>query len=285
MDTYGVRDVERLLHVSPSTLRSLVAAGFVTPARGPRNSWRFSFQDLIVLRTAQALAAARVPTRRILKALRELRRSLPESMPLSGLSLGAEGDRVAVRDGRARWQADSGQYLLELGGDGANATLRTISRAATNAGTAVPSLRGPAAAARSPRDPYAEALELEATDPQAALRAYDEAIAADPAHLDARINRALLLHEAGRHAEAKSAYADALETCGADPTLLFNLGVLLEDMSQLGDAVRVYRAAITVDPRLADGHYNIALLYRRLGRPREAIRHMSLYRRLTRSRV
>jgi tetratricopeptide (TPR) repeat protein len=284
MDSYGVRDVERLLHVSPATLRSLVVAGFVTPARGPRNSWRFSFQDLIVLRTAQALAAARVPTRRILKALRELRRSLPASMPLSGLSLGAEGDRVAVRDGAARWQADSGQYLLELGSDAASATLRTISRAATNAGSAAPSLRGSVAAVRPARDPYAEALELEAPDPQAALRAYDEAIAADPAHLDARINRALLLHEAGRHAEAKSAYADALETCGADPTLLFNLGVLLEDMSQLGDAVRVYRAAITVDPRLADGHYNIALLYRRLGRARDAIRHMSLYRRLTRSR-
>ena len=281
MDTYGVRDVERLLHVSHSTLRGLVAAGFVTPARGPRNSWRFSFQDLIVLRTAQALAAARVPTRRILKALRELRRSLPESMPLSGLSLGAEGDHVAVRDGATRWQADSGQYLLELGADATSGTLRAISRGAANGRTAS---QTPPAAARSERDPYAEALELEATDPQAALRAYDAAIAADPAHLDARINRALLLHEAGRHAEAKSAYADALETCGADPTLLFNLGVLLEDMSQLGDAVRVYRAAITVDPRLADGHYNLALLYRRTGRPREAIRHMSLYRRLTRSR-
>ena len=37
---------------------ALVEAGFVTPGRGPRNSLRFSFQDLIVLRTAQALAAA-----------------------------------------------------------------------------------------------------------------------------------------------------------------------------------------------------------------------------------
>lgn len=32
---------------------------------------------------------------------------------------------------------------------------------------------------------------------------------------------------------------------------------------------------------MADGHYNLALLYEKLGRPREALRNMSQYRRLT----
>ena len=64
MHSYGVRDVEKLLRLPRSTIRSLIEAGFVSPARGPRNSWRFSFQDLIVLRTAEALAAANVPRRR-----------------------------------------------------------------------------------------------------------------------------------------------------------------------------------------------------------------------------
>jgi len=68
---YGARDVERLLRLPRATLRALVAAGFVTPARGPRNAWRFSFQDLIVLRTAQALADAHVPQRRIIKSVRD----------------------------------------------------------------------------------------------------------------------------------------------------------------------------------------------------------------------
>ena len=35
---YGVRDVERLLHIPRNTLRALVAAGFVKPARGVRPS-------------------------------------------------------------------------------------------------------------------------------------------------------------------------------------------------------------------------------------------------------
>ena len=83
--------MEKLLHLPRSTVRALIEAGFVTPSRGPRNALRFSFQDLIVLRTAQALTAAKVPARRITKSLKELRRHLPPSMPLSGLSIGAVG--------------------------------------------------------------------------------------------------------------------------------------------------------------------------------------------------
>ena len=77
MHPYGVRDVEKLLGLGRSTIRTLIAAGFVSPERGPRNAWRFSFQDLIVLRTAQGLSASLVPYRRITKALKELRRNLP----------------------------------------------------------------------------------------------------------------------------------------------------------------------------------------------------------------
>ena len=90
MHQYGVRDVEKLLRLPRSTIRALIAAGFVSPARGPRSEWRFSFQDLIVLRTAQALADANVPQRRITRSVRELRRHLPDAMPLSGLSICAQ---------------------------------------------------------------------------------------------------------------------------------------------------------------------------------------------------
>ena len=48
--------------------------------------------DLIVLRTAQALAAANVPRRRITRSMKELHRHLPGAMPLSGLSICAEGE-------------------------------------------------------------------------------------------------------------------------------------------------------------------------------------------------
>src|SRR5690348_11634762 len=121
--TYGVRDVEKLLRLPRSTIRSLIAAGFVTPARGARNAWLFSFQDLIVLRTAQALAGASIPHRRIVRALKDLRSRLPDTMPLSGLSIGAIADQVVVREGGTRWQAESGQYVLAFEGDPAAGSL------------------------------------------------------------------------------------------------------------------------------------------------------------------
>ncbi len=112
-----MHDVQRLLRLPRSTIRSLVHAGFVTPSRGARGAWRFSFQDLIVLRTAQALVDANVPARRITRSIRELKKRLPDAMPLSGLAIGAVADRVVVREGGARWQAESGQYLLEFEAD------------------------------------------------------------------------------------------------------------------------------------------------------------------------
>ena len=115
-----MQEVEKLLRLPRSTIRALIDAGFVSPARGPRKAWRFSFQDLIVLRTAQALVAANVPRKRINRSVKELRRHLPDSMPLSGLSICAVADRVVVKEGASRWQADSGQYLLGFEGDPAS---------------------------------------------------------------------------------------------------------------------------------------------------------------------
>ncbi len=271
MHQYGVHDVEKLLHLSRSTIRALTAAGFVSPARGPRNAWLFSFQDLVVLRTAQALVAAKVPGKRITRSLRELRRHLPEKMPLSGLSICAVADRVIVREGASRWHAESGQYLLAFDGDPADGSLTVMERSEPEA---VPSAE----------DWFERAVALESEDLEAALHAYGQAIAADPALLEAHINLGSLLHEAGRHAEAERAYRAAIKAQGNDATLLYNLGVLLEDMDRGREAMAAYEAALRDNPALADCHYNLALLCDRLGKPKEAIRHMAQYRRLTNTR-
>lgn len=271
MQRYGVRDVEKLLRLPRSTIRALVTAGLVTPERGPRRSWLFSFQDLIVLRTAQALTAAKVPQRRITRSVKELRRRLPDAMPISGLAIGAVADRVVVREGGSRWQADSGQYLLGFEGDPAEGSLNVIERPK------------PAAPAEK-SDWFETALALEREDPEAAGRAYERAIAADPARLDARLNLGRLLHETGRRAKAEHVYREALRTGGRDPVLCFNLGALLDDMGRKVEASEAYEQALRGDPAMADCHYNLALLCEELGKPRKAIRHMAQYRRLTGSR-
>jgi len=269
---YGVRDVETLLRLPRSTIRALIAAGFVSPTRGPRGAWRFSFQDLIVLRTAQALVAASVPRRRITKSMSELRRRLPASMPLSGLSIGAVGSRVVVREGASRWRADSGQYVLDFEGDPAEGALSVIER---QRATTSPS---------GATEWFERGLALERTEPDAAIDAYERAIAADPAFLDAYINLGRLLHETRRFAAAERAYREAIETCGRDSVLLYNLGVLLDDMRRTVEAVVAYEGAVARDPAFADCHYNLALAYEKLARPKEALRHMARYRVLLRQR-
>ena len=268
MHAYGVRDVEKLLGLPRSTIRALISAGFVTPARGPRRAWLFSFQDLIVLRTAQTLVEANVPSRRITRSVRELRRHLPDAMPLSGLSISAVADRVVVRGRAGRWQAESGQYLLEFDGDPANGSLSVIER------------RNAAETTESAQVWFDKAAALERTDAAAATRAYERAIAINRLFLDARINLGRLLHECGHLAKAEQAYREAVQICGNDPLLLYNLGVLLDDMDRLVPAMEAYEAALTADPDLADGHYNLALLFEKLKKPKDAIRHMARYRAL-----
>ena len=275
MHPYGVRDVEKMLRLSRGTIRSLVDAGFVSPARGPRNTLRFSFRDLVVLRTARALSESQVPAKRITRAIRELRRQLPEAMPLSGLAICAVGDRVVVREGDSRWQAESGQYLLALENDPAG-TIRVVEPTEAPAIAARPQPTRVAPAHML----FAEAEALEPHDPESALRVYAQAIAADPAHVDARVNSVRLLHELGRLREAERACRNALAACGDEPLLHYNFGVVLEDLGQPADAAAAYEAALRIDPDLVDCLYNLALLDEKLGRRQAAIRHLARYRRL-----
>ena len=81
-----------------------------------------------MLRTARALIDAKIPTKRIHRSLESLRRDLPESMPLSGLSISAVGDHVVVRDGASQRQVESGQYLLGLEVSLENGELHVVAR-------------------------------------------------------------------------------------------------------------------------------------------------------------
>jgi tetratricopeptide (TPR) repeat protein len=276
MPSYSVHDVERVLHLSRSTIRGLVAAGFVKPERGARREYRFTFRDLIVLRTARALIEAKVPRKRIRRSLEDLRRHLPETVPLSGLSICAVGERVVVRDGKTRWEADNGQYLLGLDVLLENGVLHMVER--SEAGT--DPTNGHEVGPKTAEQWFIEGLELESADVRAARRAYEHAVKLDPHHLASWINWGRLLHEQGATAEADKVYQRALAQCGPDPLLMFNRGVLLEDLGNAGAAVEAYQAAIEEDPDLADCHYNLARIYEAQGKLQHAIRHLGQYRRL-----
>ena len=229
MHQFGLRDVQRLLHLPRSTIRTLVDAGFVSPVRGPRNAWRFSFQDLIVLRTAQSLAAAKVPARRIALAMKELRRHLPGSMPLSGLSISADANRVVVRDGAHRWQADSGQYLLAFEGSPADGSLSVLERPAPE----------PQAAADDVDAYINRGCQLhEAGLFPEAERAYRQGIERCGDEPLLFYNLGVLLEDMGRSAEAIEAYEAAVHLDVELADGHYNLALLYETLGKGREAIR-----------------------------------------------
>lgn len=284
MTAYSVRDVSAALGLPSRTIYSLVRSGLVVPARGPRRQLRFSFQDILALKTAHGLMAAATSRRRITRAIAALRRQLPPELPLAGLRIRAIGDRVVVQEKTRTWDAESGQGVLSFEVTAKNARLHVIA------------LDVPREAANEPRDEpsrntpepaqidqwFADALSLEESAPPAARKRYEQIIAADATHASAYINCGRLLHEAHEWNEAERLYRMAIELCGGSTLLLFNLGVLLEDENRTEEAIAAYQQALQFDPDHGDSHYNLARIFEAAGRAHHAIRHFNRYRALTR---
>jgi tetratricopeptide (TPR) repeat protein len=201
--------------------------------------------------------------------LEDLRKHLPETVPLSGLSISAVGDRVVVRDGNGHFQVDDGQYVLGFDVSVEKGVLRVVERKPEPEPTPTQTTNW-----------FEEGLRLEQSDSDAARSAYERAVQDDPTNAAAWTNWGRLLHELNQPREAEALYRRALDSCGPDAVLLFNLGVLLEDLGKTTAALETYQHAIVEDPNLADCHYNLARLYESIGKPQHAIRHLGQYRRL-----
>jgi len=98
------------------------------------------------------------------------------------------------------------------------------------------------------------------------------------------VNLGRLLHEAGEIHAALLHYRSALRARPGDATAAFNVGVALEDLHMVADAIIAYEHAITIDPQSADAHYNVARLLEQSGKPEVAVKHLLIYRQLTREK-
>src|SRR5262249_19765739 len=151
-----------------------------------------------------------------------------------------------------QFQVDDGQYVLGFDVSVEDGMLRVVER------------HEPPAVESEPDDDedwFARGLELEETDPEGAIGAYERAAYVDPENIAAWTNWGRLLHEQGRTLDAERVYRRALDESGPDAVLLFNFGVLLEDIGRAGVALETYKLALVEDPNLADCHYNLARLY------------------------
>jgi tetratricopeptide (TPR) repeat protein len=270
MHAYDTKDLERLFGLPASTVRALARAGNIHPVRRA-GKLHYSFQDLVVLRTASALRAAKISPRKINKTLQELRSALPAGSALNKVSLTALGNRIAIREGQTLRESGSGQYALALEIVEEKGRLHVITR--QDAAAAAPGNGADTGA----DEHYARGLALEDGNPQAAREAYELCLKADPGHLEARINLGRLLHLAGQLTAAERVYRPGAKT---DPFIAFNLAVVLEDLKREPDAILAYREALAMDPQFADAHFNLARLYERAKDPKASLRHLLAYRRM-----
>jgi tetratricopeptide (TPR) repeat protein len=282
---YTTREAAEFVGMSESMIRSCVRSGLLSPD-GTHVPTRFSFRDLKVLKLVQSLASQGMSLRRVRRQLADLQRRLGPEASLAELSLAAEGGEVVVQDSsggqRRAWCAESGQMLLAFGGPTAVAAGRGSDI------TAIPVVReapGPEPVIGLNADAWLDkALDLEESDPAAAIVAYRRALKLRPDCTETLINLGRLYAEGGDPDHAEECFQEALELDPSDATALYNLGVVAQDTGRDEEAIELYRRALDLEPGLSEAHYNLATIYDRGGDPRAAIRHINEYRKLTRDR-
>jgi len=271
---YSARDVAKLLGVPVSRVHSYVRAGFLRPAQGPRRELAFSFQDVVVLRTASELVRSRIAPSRVKRILKKLANELPEGRSLAGMTIIADGSRVVVRAEGSSWNPENGQRLFDF-------DIAPLARSAK------PIVKRAAIAARNAESElgadgwYEMGVHLEVAAPDDARDAYRRALELDPGHAEAHINLGRLLHEHGELPAAEDHYRAALAALPESIPAAFNLGVVLEDLNRSDEAVGVYERLLKRDRGFADAHFNLARLYERSGRNIASLRHLKEYKRLT----
>ncbi len=284
---FGTTEVARLLGVDARRVRAIVRAGLCRPSRQNRRL-RFSFQDVILLRTAHGLLRAKIPARNVRLALTQLARQLAPGRPLTGVRIYADGKDIVVRDGRSAWKPETGQLILCFNVDELRRSARTV--------TAVTEKRRhKTAASPTPEeslemgddamDWFELALDREqGGDLDGARAAYAEALNRDPTLSDAYVNLGRLAHEAGEIETAAQLYRQAIDADPEDPIPHYNLAIALEDQDDLPAAVIQYKQAIAIDSRFPDAHFNLSRILDRLGNHVQALRHLMIYKKMTRSR-
>lgn len=264
-----MRAANQFFGLSRHAVLRLIELGFVAPQKEEGRGWRFSFQDQVLLRSANELRAARIPTRQILRTLRHLKASLPAQFPLAGLRITAEGDRVTVRSAEAHWEPETGQLILDL-------------QLADSGGSVshLPPFVSPAPSRGDLGASFARAEALEESAPRIAETTYRQILVQDPTYAHAYLNLGFMLCETGRCEAAVELYEDGVRFCPDDPLMHFNRAVAHEGIGDVEGALRSYEDALRLQPDLLDAHRYAALLYAEAGQKQLAIRHFSAYRRL-----
>ena len=87
MGGYTTKQVSELIGINSDAVRHYVRRSLLVPEKGVRGEYRFSFQDVVLLRTAKGLIDARVSIRKIYRSLLKLKDDLKHVDSLSSLRI------------------------------------------------------------------------------------------------------------------------------------------------------------------------------------------------------
>ena len=268
MSGYTTQEVSALLGLKPHQVRHYVRRDLLRPDRGDKGEFRFSFQDVVLLRTAKNLLDASVTPRRAFRVLARLRSSLPDPAGLSALRLVKSGNALIAGTDNQLWDAETGQEHLPFEVPAKKAEVATI-------------LGGDIVVSRDSREMtsdewYNLGLDLEEADLDRAPDAYRRAIELDPGNADAHVNAGRLYQLKGNLRQAKRHYELALRAVPGHQLAAYNLGTIFDELDELERARDHYEQATEVP----DAHYNLARIAELNGDELAARRHMRRYREL-----
>jgi glutamate/tyrosine decarboxylase-like PLP-dependent enzyme len=106
--------------------------------------------------------------------------------------------------------------------------------------------------------------------------AYLDVLSRDPAHRAALNNLGTLLHETGYRTAARTAYAQAVATHADDPMSHVNLANVMRESGALAEARGHYETALRLQPDHAEAHQGLAYILEELGDRTDAARHRQL---------
>ncbi|MEN3363409.1 MAG: hypothetical protein V7606_683 [Burkholderiales bacterium] len=270
MKSFTIADIRKKYGISRRVVASLVKDGFINPVRGKRREYLFSFNDVVMMRKAHELHTAGIPPHKTAHFLRKLGKDGDSSSPAS-LRISVAGKELVVRDAGGMRNVQ-GQLVIDFTEIGQ--TDNVLALAPVDVPGAGPNL--------SSSGWFNAAVKLEESDPVRAIEYYERAIDIDQEYVEAYINLSCLLIEGEQYIEAFAVCQEALVHCPGATLIYFNLGIVYEELRSVPEALKCYKAALSLDPGMADAHYNAARLHEVLDQPKAAIRHYSEYHRLKR---
>jgi tetratricopeptide (TPR) repeat protein len=185
---------------------------------------------------------------------------------LTAVRIWADRREVFAQHGSEIWKPESGQILFNFEVSSPAGVISTLSQRSSSVDES-PETRA--------EDWYQKAVQLEQTDPDEAIEAYQFAIALSPHHFGAHLNLGRVFQSRNQLSSAETHFRYALRVDPSSATAAYHLGVALAALDLPGEAVEAFELAVQLEPGLIDAHRYLGRLYREAGIRKRAEQHLS----------